>query len=39
MVSGDDSFGGGVFVLWDGNPMKLDCDDHYRTTNVIKKRE
>ena len=21
--------------LWDGNPVKLDCYDHYITTNVI----
>ena len=21
--------------LWDGNPVKLDCDDHYTTTDVI----
>ena len=21
--------------LWDGNPIKLDCDDHCTTTNVI----
>ena len=21
--------------LWDGNPVKLDCDDHYITTDVI----
>ena len=28
MVSGGDSLGG-------GNPVKLDCDDHYTTTDVI----
>ena len=22
-------------LLWDGNPAKLDCDDHYTTTDVI----
>ena len=21
--------------VWDGNPVKLDCDDHYTTINVI----
>ena len=21
--------------LWDGNPVKLDCDDHCTTINVI----
>ena len=21
--------------LWDGNPVKLDYDDHYTTTDVI----
>ena len=21
--------------LWNGNPVKLDCDDHYTTTDVI----
>ena len=21
--------------LWDGNPIKLDCDDHCKTINVI----
>ena len=21
--------------LWDGSPIKLDCDDHCTTTNVI----
>ena len=21
--------------LWDGNPVKLDCDDHYTTTEMI----
>lgn len=27
--------------LWDGNPLKLDCDGHYTTTDVkkIKKRK
>ena len=24
-----------VSKLWDGNPIKLDCDDHCTTTNVI----
>ena len=22
-------------ILWDWNPIKLDCDDHYTTINVI----
>ena len=26
---------GGVLGLWDGNPIKLDCDDHCKTINVI----
>jgi len=26
---------GDVRGLWDGNPVKLDCDDHYTATNVI----
>ena len=21
--------------LWDGNPVKLDCDDQYTTTDVL----
>ena len=29
--------GGCVLGLWDGNPVKLDCDEHYTTTDVIKK--
>jgi len=24
-----------VLGLWDGNPVKLDCDDHSTTTEVI----
>ena len=24
-----------VLGLWDGNPIKLDCDDHCTTINVI----
>ena len=38
MVSGGDGLGGrgDVLRLWDGNPIKLDCDDHCKTTNVIK---
>ena len=38
MVSRGDSCGvGGVDVpgLWDGNPVKSDCYDHYTTTDVI----
>ena len=26
---------GDVLGLWEGNPIKLDCDDHCTTTNVI----
>ena len=26
---------GDVLGLWDGNPVKLDCHDHYITTDVI----
>ena len=26
---------GGALGLWDGNPTKLDCDDHCTTINVI----
>ena len=26
---------GHALGLWDGNPIKLDCDDHCTTTNVI----
>ena len=26
---------GDVLGLWDGNPVKLDCDDHYTTTDGI----
>ena len=26
---------GDVLGLWDGNPIKLDYDDHCTTTNVI----
>ena len=37
MVSKGDSLGGldDVLGLWDGNPIKLDCDDHGTTINVI----
>ena len=37
MVSKGDSLGGlgDVLGLWDGNPIKLDCDDHCTTINVI----
>ena len=27
--------GGDVLGLWVGNPIKLDCDDHCTTINVI----
>ena len=27
---------GHVLGVWDGNPIKLDCDDHCTTINVIK---
>ena len=26
---------GDALGLWDGNPIKLDCDDHSTTINVI----
>ena len=26
---------GNVLGFWDGNPIKLDCDDHCTTINVI----
>ena len=26
---------GGCAGLWDGNPIKLDCDNHCTTINVI----
>ena len=26
---------GDVLGLWDGNPIKVDCDDHCTTINVI----
>ena len=37
MVSKGDSFGGweDALQVWDGNPIKLDCDDHCSTINVI----
>ena len=28
-----------VLGLWDGNPVKLDCYDHYTTTDVINSFE
>ena len=28
-----------VLGLWDGNPVKLDCDDHYTTTDVEKQKQ
>ena len=41
MVSGGDSLGGweDMLGLWDGNPVKLDCYDHYTTTDVINSFE
>ena len=30
---------GDVLGLWDGNPVKLDCYDHYTTTDVINSFE
>ena len=41
MVSGGDSLGvwGDVLGLWDGNPVKLDCDDQCTTTDVINSLE
>ena len=37
MVSKGDSLGEwrDVLGVWDGNPIKLDCDDHCTTTNAI----
>ena len=37
MVSKGDSLrgGGDALGLWDGNPIKLDCNDHCTTINVI----
>ena len=36
MVSKGDSLGeGDMMGLWVGNPIKLDCDDHCITINVI----
>ena len=41
MVSRGDSlgWGGDVFGLWDGNPVKLDSYEHYITTAVINSFE
>ena len=37
MVSRGDSLGlGDMLGLWDGNPVKLDCDGHYITAVMIK---
>ena len=30
---------GDVLGLWDGSPMKLDCDDLYTTIDVINSSE
>ena len=30
---------GDVLGLWDGNPVKSDCYDHYTTTDVISSLE
>ena len=36
MVSKVDSFGGAdTLRLWNVNPIKLDCDDHCTSINVI----
>ena len=36
VFKGDSSGGGGgVLGVWDGNLIKLDCDDHGTTRNVI----
>ena len=37
MISKGDRLGSGGDApgLWDGNPVKLDCDDHCITINVI----
>ena len=41
VTGGGDSFedGGDVPGLWDGNPVKSDCDGHYRTIDVINSFE
>ena len=41
MVSKGDSLegGGNMLGLWDGNPVKSDCYDHYTTTDVINSFE
>ena len=40
MVSRDSLGGGGnVLGLWDGNPVKMDCYDHYTTKDVINSFE
>ena len=31
--------GGGGLGIWDGNAIKLGCDDHCTTINVIKSIE
>jgi len=38
MVSKGDRFGGwrDTLGVWDGNAIKLGCDDHCTTINVIK---
>ena len=40
MISKGESSGGGMgwgdaLALWDGNPIKLDCDDHCTTKYII----
>jgi len=39
--SPEETFGGwgDVLGLWDGNPVKLDCYDHYTTIDVINSFE
>ena len=41
MVARGDSLRGwgDVLGLWDGNPVKSDCYDHYTTTDMINSFE
>ena len=34
-VSKGDSLEGGALGIWNGSPIKLDCDNYCTTTNVI----
>ena len=35
MGGGGGGGGGDALGVWDGNPIKLDCDDHCTSINVI----